>query len=144
MRRLALFASILLGCATEGTTDVPDASLTDASRDASVDVRADVRPTDAATDGTTSDAAPDADAAADAGDDVVDAGVPCPDASTCTALQNPCASTCDCCNKQAICAKVGGLLVNWCCMPLGKACTDDNDCCGQALCKGADGGKTCQ
>lgn len=130
MRRLALFASILLGCATEGTTDVPDASLTDASRDASVDVRADVRPTDAATDGTTSDAAPDADAAADA--------------STCTALQNPCASTCDCCNKLAICAKVGGLLVNWCCMPLGKACTDDNDCCGQALCKGADGGKTCQ
>jgi hypothetical protein len=108
---------------------------------------------DAGRDGTIGPTNHDAGVVADADDEAApdDAGVdaePCVvvDGAACVALENPCTCQAQCCGAPAVtCDHVGGLLVRWCCVPAGGACTKDNDCCGQHICTTGDGGaKACQ
>lgn len=142
----SLSLSLLAGCATNATSETPGSAATlDGGPDASRADGAAARPSDG---GAKADGKPQAadGPAADAGAKDPGSDASCQgDASSCVTLQSVCQSTCDCCDTNAVCSQVGGLLVDWCCMPVGRACNDDNDCCGQALCSDdGDGGKTCQ
>jgi hypothetical protein len=79
-----------------------------------------------------------------------DTGPPAEDSGSCKAtggacfhVQNECGCASDCC-AGLDCGHVGGLLVTWCCAPLGEACGSDSDCCGNGLCRGTPGAMTCQ